>query len=193
MKKSIQENFTRKEIASIATAYAQGKYTYFHFHQQYGYESHVFYKILRLAVEKRIVSETVARQMQKTAVANSSQKAKENYSDPKYVSYIANRVFRAWQRRIEAAKNFRFSKKEAQALVTNYSKSKLSFNEFCQHNCIEETLFRNTVIDAIIYNWVNDECFNTIYEKELTNGNTEDLNVNFLNLLKKRNENKTSK
>ena len=67
--KNVQEFFTRKQISSIAIAYAQGSYTYFNFRQQYGYESHVFYKILHLAVDKQIVSEAIARQMPKTAVA----------------------------------------------------------------------------------------------------------------------------
>ena len=53
MGKSVQEIFTRKQIANIAVAYAQGNYTHFNFLQQYGYESHVFYKILHLAVAKR--------------------------------------------------------------------------------------------------------------------------------------------
>lgn len=193
MGKSVQEIFTRKQIANIAIAYSQGNYTHFDFLQQYGYESHVFYKILHLAVDKRIVSEAVAKQIQKTAVANSSQKAKENRFDREYISRIESRIFNSWQRRIEAARNFQFSKKEAKMLVTAYSKGNLSFNEFCRKNCIDKDLFWNTVIDAIIYNWVDDECFDRIYEKELSNGNTEKVEHLFYQLTKRRKENKTLK
>ena len=193
MGKSVQEIFTRKQIANIAVAYAQGNYTHFNFFQQYGYESHVFYKILHLAVDKRIVSEAVAKQIQKTAVANSSQKAKENRLGREYISRIESRVFNSWQRRIEAARNFQFSKKEAKMLVTAYSKCNLSFNEFCRKNCIDKVLFWSTVIDAIIYNWIDDECFDRIYEKELSNGNTEKVEHLFYQLTKRRKENKASK
>ena len=193
MPKSVQEVFSRKQISQIAIAYSQGNYTHFDFFQQYGYESHVFYKILRLAVDKRIVSEVVAKQIQKTAVANSSQKAKENRFDREYISRIESRVFNSWQRRIEAARNFKFSKKEAKSLVTSYSKNSLPFNEFCRKNCIDKDLFWNTVIDAIIYNWVDDECFDRIYEKELSNGNAEKVEHFFYQLTKRRKENKASK
>ena len=186
MPKSVQEVFSRKQISQIAIAYSQGNYTHFDFFQQYGYESHVFYKILHLAVDKRIVSEVVAKQIQKTAVANSSQKAKENRFDREYISRIESRVFNSWQRRIEAARNFKFSKKEAKSLVTSYSKNGLPFNEFCRKNCIDKDLFWNTVIDAIIYNWVDDECFDRIYEKELSNGNAEKVEHFFYQLTKRR-------
>lgn len=193
MKKNVQEIFSRKQISQIAIAYSQGNYTHFDFLHQYGYESHVFYRILHLAVDKRIVSEAVAKQIQKTAVANSSQKAKENCFDREYISRIESRVFNSWQRRIEGARNFKFSKKEAKSLVTSYSKNSLPFNEFCQKNCIDKDLFWNTVIDAIIYNWVDDECFDRIYEKELSNGNTEKVEHLFYQLTKRRKENKASK
>jgi len=153
----------------------------------------LFYKILHLAVDKRIVSEAVAKQIQKTAVANSSQKAKENRFDREYISRIESRVFNSWQRRIEAARNFKFSKKEAKSLVTSYSKNGLPFNEFCRKNCIDKDLFWNTVIDAIIYNWVDDECFDRIYEKELSNENAEKVEHFFYQLTKRRKENKASK
>ena len=193
MGKSVQEIFTRKQIANIAVAYAQGNYTHFNFLQQYGYESHVFYKILHLAVDKRIVSEAVAKQIQKTAVANSSQKAKENRFDREYISRIESRVFNSWQRRIEAARNFKFSKKESKSLVTSYSKNSLPFNEFCRKNCIDKNLFWNTVIDAIIYTLVDDECFDRIYEKELSNGNAEKVEHLFYQLTKRRKEKKALK
>jgi len=54
-------------------------------------------------------------------------------------------------------------------------------------------LFWNTVIDAIIYNWVDDECFDRIYEKELSNGNAEKVEHFFYQLTKRRKENKASK
>ena len=193
MKKSVQETFSRKQISQIAIAYSQGNYTHFNFFQQYGYESHVFYKILHLAVDKRIVSETVAKQIQKTAVANSSQKAKENRFDREYISRIESRIFNSWQRRIEAARSFKFSKKDAKSLVTSYSKNSLSSDEFCRKNCIDKDLFWETVIDAIIYNWVDDECFDKIYEKELSNGDTEKVEHLFYQLTKRRKENKASK
>ena len=193
MPKSVQEVFSRKQISQIAIAYSQGNYTHFDFLQQYGYESHVFYKILHLAVDKRIVSEAVAKQIQKTAVANSSQKAKENCLGREYISRIESRVFNSWQRRIEAARNFKFSKKEAKSLVTIYSKNSLPFNEFCRKNCIDKDMFWNTVIDAIIYNWVDDECFDRIYEKELSNGNAEKVEHLFYQLTKRRKENKALK
>ena len=193
MKKSVQETFSRKQISQIAIAYSQGNYTHFNFFQQYGYESHVFYKILHLAVDKRIVSETVAKQIQKTAVANSSQKAKENRFDRERISRIESRIFNSWQRRIEAARSFKFSKKEAKTLVTNYSKTDISFNTFCQKNCIERELFWNTIVNAIIYNWIDDECFDKIYEKELANGDTEKVEHLFYQLTKRRKENKASK
>lgn len=136
MGKSVQEIFTRKQIANIAVAYAQGNYTHFNFLQQYGYESHVFYKILHLAVDKRIVSEAVAKQIQKTAVANSSQKAKENRFDREYISRIESRVFNSWQRRIEAARNFKFSKKESKSLVTSYSKNSLPLMNFVEKTAL---------------------------------------------------------
>ena len=170
MPKSVQEVFSRKQISQIAIAYSQGNYTHFDFFQQYGYESHVFYKILHLAVDKRIVSEVVAKQIQKTAVANSSQKAKENRFDREYISRI-----------------------ESKSLVTSYSKNGLPFNEFCRKNCIDKDLFWNTVIDAIIYNWVDDECFDRIYEKELSNENAEKVEHFFYQLTKRRKENKASK
>lgn len=193
MGKSVQEIFTRKQIANIAIAYAQGNYTHLDFTNQFHCSQHTFYTVLHLAVDKRIVSEKVAKQIQKTAVANSSQKAIEENYDREYISRIESRIFNSWQRRIDAARNFKFSKKEAKVLVTNYSKSKLSFNEFCQKNCINKTLFWNTVIDAIICNWVDDDCFDKIYEKELLNGNTEQVEHLFYQLTKRRKENKASK
>ena len=123
----------------------------------------------------------------------SSQKAKENRFDREYISRIESRVFNSWQRRIEAARNFKFSKKESKNLVTSYSKNSLPFNEFCRKNCIDKDLFWNTVIDAIIYNWVDDECFDRIYEKELSNGNAEKVEHFFYQLTKRRKENKALK
>ena len=82
MKKNIQEIFSRKQISEIAIAYSQGNYNHIDFKNQYGYDQHTFYTVLHLAVDKKIVSEKIAKEIQKVAVTNSSQKAKTNYCFP---------------------------------------------------------------------------------------------------------------
>lgn len=193
MPKKVQDSFTRQQIAKIAIAYSNGNYTHSDFTNQFYASQHTFYTILHLAVDKRIVSEKVAKQIQRTAVTNSVQKAKADGFSKDYISRIDSKIFNSWQRRIEAARSFKFSKKDAKSLVTSYSKNSLPSDEFCRKNCIDKDLFWETVIDAIIYNLVDDECFDKIYEKELSNGDTEKVEHLFYQLTKRRKENKASK
>lgn len=168
MKKNLQDSFSRRQIGEIATAYSNGNYGYHHFLQQYaGFNQHNFYTLLHVAVEKQIVSVTIARKIQQVAVANSEQKARENYSDGSYAVCIGSRIFNSWEKRIVKAKRFKFSKKEAKSLIEKYSKSNLSKSEFCKVNCVSIQLFDNTLIDSVIYSWVSDECFDRLYDKEL--------------------------
>ena len=193
MPKKVQESFTRQQIARIAIAYSNGNYIHSDFTNQFYASQHTFYTILHLAVDKRIVSEKIAKQIQKTAVTNSVQKAKADGFSKDYISRIESKIFNSWQRRIEAARSFKFSKKEAKTLVTNYSKTDISFNAFCQKNCIEHELFRSTIVNAIIYNWVDDECFDKLYVKALLEGDSEKVEHLFYQLTKRRKENKASK
>lgn len=189
MKKNIQEIFSRKQISEIAIAYSQGNYNRIDFKNQYGYDQHTFYTVLHLAVDKKIVSEKIAKEIQKVAVTNSSQKAKTNYSSKEYVTRIESRVFNSWQRRIESARNFSFSKKEAKSIVTRYSKTNLSFSRFCEVNCLDFDLLWKTIINAVIYNWVDDSVFDRIYEKALSEGNVVKVEHFFYQLTKRRKEN----
>lgn len=194
MPKKIQELFTRRQIAKIAIAYSNGNYTRFDFISEFYYaDQHTFYTILHLAVDKRIVSEKVAKQIQRTAVINSAQKAKASGFSKDYISRVESKVFNSWQRRIEAARSFNFSKRDAKTLVTNYSKANISFNAFCQKNCIERELFWNTIVNAIVYNWIDDECFDELYAKALLEGDSEKVEHLFYQLTKRRKENKASK
>ena len=189
MKKNIQEIFSRKQISEIAIAYSQGNYNHIDFKNQYGYAQHTFYTVLHLAVDKKIVSEKIAKEIQKVAVTNSSQKAKTNCSSKEYVTRIESRVFNSWQRRIESARNFSFSKKEAKSIVTRYSKTDLSFSRFCEVNCLDFDLLWKTIINAVIYNWVDDSVFDKIYEKTLSEGNVVEVEHFFYQLTKRRKEN----
>ena len=189
MKKNIQEIFSRKQISEIAIAYSQGNYNHIDFKNQYGYDQHTFYTVLHLAVDKKIVSEKIAKEIQKVAVTNSSQKAKTNYSSKEYVTRIESRVFNSWQRRIESARNFSFSKKEAKSIVTRYSKTDLSFSRFCEVNCLDFDLLWKNIINSVIYNWVDDSVFDRIYEKALSEGNVVKVEHFFYQLTKRRKEN----
>ncbi len=195
MKPNIQEYFSRKQIGEIALAYSTGTYSYHAFLHQYpNCNQHNFYTLLHIAVEKAIVPESVARKIQEIAVANSVQKAQETYTDPNYVAYIQIRIFNSWERRIIKSKIFKFSKKEGKIFVQNYSKSTLSKSEFCTANCISKALFESTLIDAVIYSWIDDECFDALYHKEIQHSHhPENVEHFFWQLTKARNRNKTSK
>lgn len=179
----------------IALAYSTGNYNYHDFLQQYpNCNQHNFYTLLHVAVEKVIVSESVARKIQQVAVANSVQKAQETYTDQDYIFRIRSRIFNSWEKRIIKAKEFKFSKKEAKTLIENYSKSKLSKSDFCTINCISIALFESTLIDAIVYSWVDDECFDTLYNKAIQNSrHSEQVEHFFEQLTKARKRNKASK
>lgn len=194
MKENIQTYFTRKQICEIAIAYSSGNYSYQNFLQQYSNcNQHSFYTILHVAVEKAIVSEDIARKIQKVAMSNSAQKAQEKYSDPSYVACIKSRIFNSWEKRIMKARNFRFSKKEAKTLIENYSNSKLSKSEFCKVNCITLVLFDATMTDAIISNLIDDACFDRLYDKAmLQSSNSPNVEHLFWQLTKARKRNKAS-
>lgn len=195
MKKNISETFTRMQIAQVAIAYSNGFYTYHNFVQQYpSCSQHNFYTLLHLAVDKQIVSEQVARRIQSVAVAGSTQKAKDSGYDSDYVTRIGCRIYNSWERRIESARYFSFSRKDAKKLIEHYAESKLSKSEFCKVNCLSVKLFENTLIDSVIYNWISDSCFDQLYEKSIRSGNNpERVEHLFYQLTKRRAENKMSK
>lgn len=189
MKKKTLRQFSRKQIFEIAVAYSTGTYTYHDFLKQYPECSqHQFYTILHLSVYKSIVSEQIARKIQNVAVISSMQKAEDNNADFHSVEAIRRRVSNSWERRIRVMRCFCFSKNEARNLVEDYSHSPLSKKEFCSQNCINPVLFDKTVIEAVILNWVNDECFNRLYSKALSFNNAEMVEHLFTQLSKRRNE-----
>lgn len=189
MKKKTLRQFSRKQIFEIAVTYSTGTYTYHDFLKQYPECSqHQFYTILHLSVDKAIVSEQIARKIQNVAVVSSMQKAEDNNADIYTVEAIRRRVYNSWERRIRAMQYFCFSKNEAKKLVDSYSKSSLSKKEFCSQNCINPVLFDRTVIEAVILNWVNDECFDRLYSKALATNNTNSVEHLFMQLSKRRNE-----
>lgn len=188
MKKTLRQ-FSRKKISEIAVAYSNGTYTYHDFLEQYpDYSQHQFYTILYISVNKAIVSEQIARKIQNVATISSVQKAEDNNADPNSVEAIRRRVFNSWERRIRVMQCFCFSKNEARNLVEDYSHSPLSKKEFCSQNCINPVLFDKTVIEAVILNWVNDECFDRLYNKALSFNNAEMVEHLFTQLSKRRNE-----
>ena len=105
-KKKRHRHFSRKQLFSIAYAYAYFGYTHHDFSRQYHCGQHVFYKVLHLAVDTLVVSDTVAYKMQQVAVSKSRQRAKENSGSNETADSAAVRVQRSWDKRIKNRKNF---------------------------------------------------------------------------------------
>lgn len=196
--KKITERFSRKQIYSIALAYSRGDYSYHHFVREYpNCTQHQFYNVLHLSVDRAIVPEEIARKIQRVAVASSLQKARESFSNEAYINGIGTRVYRSWEKRIANSRNFRFSKLDSKRIAQQYSDSRFSKKDFCEINHINGHLFDITLINAIIYSWISDDCFDKLFDKAIkfANGSETVSRVYHLfeQLTQRRIENKNAK
>lgn len=192
MKKRTIKSLSRSQIYSIALAYSQGTYTYCNFCDEYpDFSANQFYSILHTAVNKAIVPQKIARNMQQVAVLAAVQRATKNGLSTDSIEAIKYKVYNSWENRINNLKVFQFSRKEAKKIAEQYANSLLTKYEFCKQNCISTKLFDNTLTNAIINNWVSDETFNLLYEKAMEYQNYQQVEALFYYLAKKRNEQKS--
>ena len=160
-KKKAHRHFSRKQLFNIAYAYAYFGYTHHDFSRQYHCNQHVFYKVLHLAVDTLVVSNTVAYKMQQVAVSKSYQKTKENSGSTQTAENAAIKVQRSWDKRIKNRTNFNFDKEETISIAIRYSNSPMNKSQFCKFSYLPPDLFDRTLKNAIIHNWVDD----TVVEK----------------------------
>ncbi len=164
-KKKAHRHFSRKQLFNIAYAYAYFGYTHHDFSRQYHCNQHVFYKVLHLAVDTLVVSDTVAYKMQQVAVSKSYQKTKENSGSTQTAESAAIKVQRSWDKRIKNRTNFNFDKEEAISVTIRYSNSPMNKSQFCKFSYLPPDLFDRTIKNAIINNWVDDEVVEKLQEK----------------------------
>ena len=192
-KKKSHRHFSRKQLFNIAYAYAYFGYTHHDFSRQYHCGQHVFYKVLHLAVDTLVVSDTVAYKMQQVAVSKSRQRAKENSGSNETADSAAVRVQRSWDKRIKNRKNFNFDKQESIQITTRYANSPMNKSQFCRFSYLPPELFDRTLKRAIINDWVDDIILEKLQKKSEQFYGKEIASAFFGNLILKREENKCQK
>lgn len=192
-KKKAPRHFSRKQLFNIAYAYAYFGYTHHDFSRQYHCNQHVFYKVLHLAVDTLVVSDTVAYKMQEVAVSKSRQKTKENSGSNETANNAAIRVQRSWDKRIKARKKFNFDKQEAIQITTRYANSQMNKSQFCRFSYLPLELFDRTLKRAIINGWVDNIILAKLQEKSEQFYGKEIASAFFEKLILEREKNKCPK
>lgn len=99
-------DFTRGQIAKIATRYSYGHYNYCAFHKDYPYVSHeVFYSILDSAVTQYIVSDKVVSRMQAVNLDNLYRRTYCRHGFAAAKRAVENGKI-AWKKKINKRNNF---------------------------------------------------------------------------------------
>ena len=191
--KKAYRHFSRKQLFNIGYAYAYYGYTHHDFSRQYHCNQHVFYKVLHLAVDTLVVSDTVAYKMQQVAVSASRQKAKENSGSKETAENAAIRVQRSWERRIKARKSFNFNKPEAIQIASRYANSTMTKSQFCRFSYLPPELFDRTLKRAIIDDWVDDSVLEKLQKKSEQFYGKEISSAFFEKLILEREKNKCQK
>ncbi len=187
MYKRSASDFFRGEIFIVASRYSTGTYNYEDFYRDYMCSKNTFYTILKWAVEKCIVPLDIVVAMKNTSVNNSYKKT----GISRYV--LEEKTFRTYQSRLNKSTKFELSKEESFLLVVTYSRSSLSKSDFCRRHFCTCALLDRTIINCIIYSWIDDTTVETLRRKAYKFNNADDVDTLFDKLLKSREEFKLSK
>lgn len=202
MKKRTTNTLSRLEIYNIATAYAYSKdlsYSYYQFRKQYPeFSAAQYYKILHMAIDKAIVSESEAKQIASVSALHALIKACMSGFDFDSAIAIHLNVYNKWHNRITKLRKFHFSKPEAIQLIEQYANSSISAIKFFEINCISKELFVKTLSDAIVNDWLSPETIEKLFYKAMSEQNFAQYSEFFFKLRKqafttKRKKQKTSK
>lgn len=156
------KDFSRAQIKKIATEYAISEPACDHsyFEREYEISNSTFYNLLDKAIIESIVDERIAWKIGQKACANSSAKAGGNAG-------IRSKIHNA--NLMEKRRTFKFSKREAKKVATEYAESLLGKEAFCKKNCITKKLFDNALVRAIAQNWIDDKTYEAIKSKAFKN------------------------
>lgn len=152
------KDFSRQQIAKIATQYAKTDYDCDHnfFEKQYHISSGTFYRLLDKAVVASVVSAKTVERMQKKAANNSGFKAgtaAKKRSKNHYAELKAKRQI------------YLPSKKEMVAFTEAYAESELNKKDFAYVNFIDWHLFDRILYHVISNHMISKETFGKLKAK----------------------------
>jgi len=178
-------DFSRSKIKEIAEEYANTtlEYTCSYFKKTYGMSRGTFYNLIEKAIIESIVDENTAFKICSKSNQNSIMKVGEQAgarADKHYIYLMLRR------------RQFRFSKKRAKEIASEYSESSLNKKEFCEKNAISIKLFDKTLKTSIVEGYISYKCFERLRDKAIeTRKDSQQEVIDFFeNLSKERKNNK---